>query len=397
VVPVSVAPLPNVVTAVIVNWVGDIAIVGVPEIVPVAVSRVSPAGSAACTENVVLVAPVAVIDVVIGVIALPTVAFAVVTDVVTSIGVVNVETAVVGVPAPAEFTATTVTEYSVPGERPETATGEPIAVESGDAVPIDPDETGETVTVYESIVAPPVKVAAPIVTLAVVADVALPETDAGAPGACGDTPSVNVVVPVEVAPPATVVVAVIVKVVSEIAPVGVPEISPVSVSRVSPSGSGPLTEYVVFVGDAAEIDVDIGVIALPTVELRVEREVVTSSAVVIVVFVEAAPAPLLLVAVVVTEYVVPGARSVVEIVVVVDVSVILAPPPRGVRVAVYSVIAAPPVDVGAVTVIVAAVSDVAAADVIDGAEGGAAGVVIVDVAAVAAPSPTALVARDVIV
>ena len=61
--------------------------------------------------------------------------------------------------------------------------------------------------------APPVNVAAPIVTLAVVADVALPETDAGAPGTCGDTPSVNVVVPVVVAPPATVVEAVTVKVV----------------------------------------------------------------------------------------------------------------------------------------------------------------------------------------
>ena len=45
-VPVSVAPLPNVVTAVIVNCVGEIAIVGVPEIVPVVVSRVEPSGSA---------------------------------------------------------------------------------------------------------------------------------------------------------------------------------------------------------------------------------------------------------------------------------------------------------------------------------------------------------------
>jgi hypothetical protein len=156
---------------------------------------------------------VAVIAEVIGVIALPTVALAVVTEVVTSIGVVNVDTDVVAAPAPAEFTATTVTEYSVPGDSPETATGEPIAADSGDAVPIDPDETGETVTVYESIVAPPVNVAAPIVTLAVVADVALPETDAGAPGTCGDTPRVNVVVPVVVAPPATVVEALTVKVV----------------------------------------------------------------------------------------------------------------------------------------------------------------------------------------
>lgn len=241
-VPVSVAPPSNVVTAVIVTWVGDIAIVGVPEIVPVTVSKVSPAGSAACTENVVPVAPVAVIDVVIGSIALPTVALAVVTDAVTSIGVVNVERAAVGVPAPAELMATAVIEYSVPGERPVTNTGEVMADASGDTVPIDPDKTGETVTVYESISAPPVNVAAPIVTLAVVADVALPETDAGAPGASGTTSNVNVVVPVEISPPATVVVAVIVKVVSEIALVGVPEISPVVASSVSPAGSGPLTE-----------------------------------------------------------------------------------------------------------------------------------------------------------
>jgi hypothetical protein len=173
----------------------------------------------------------------------------------------------------------------------------------------------------------------------------------------------------------------------------VPEISPVVVFRVSPAGSGPLTEYVVLVGEAAEIDVEIGVIALPTVALSEATDVVTVSGVVNVVVVEDAPAPLLLAAVVVTEYVVPGARPLVEIVVVVDVSVTAAPPPRGVRVAEYSVIDAPPVAVGAVTAIVAAVADVAAADAIVGAEGGAAGVVIVDEAAVVAPSPTTLVAR----
>jgi hypothetical protein len=153
---------------------------------------------------------------------------------------------------------------------------------------------------------------------------------------------------------------------------------------------------VVLVGDAAEIEVEIGVIALPTVALNEATDVVTSSGVVNVVVVEVVPAPLLLAAVVVTEYVVPGARPLVEIVVVVDVSVTAVPPPSGVRVAEYSEIDAPPVDVGAVTAIVAAVAEVAAADVIDGAEGGAAGVVIVDEAAVVAPSPTALVARVVI-
>ena len=175
-----------------------------------------------------------------------------------------------------------------------------------------------------------------------------------------------------------------------------PEISPVASFNVSPAGNGPLTEYVVLVGEAAEIEIEIGVIALPTVALNEATDVVTVSGVVNVVVVEVAPAPLLLAAVVVTEYVVPGARSLVEIVVVVDVSVTAVPPPSGVRVAEYSVIDAPPVDVGAVTAIVAAVAEVAAADVIDGAEGGAAGVVIVDEAAVVAPSPTALVARVVI-
>jgi hypothetical protein len=187
-----------------------------------------------------------------------------------------------------------------------------------------------------------------------------------------------------------------VKVVSEIALVGVPEISPVVSSNVSPFGSGPLTEYVVLVGAVAEIEADIDVIALPTVALRLERDVVTSSGVVNVDVVEVVPAPLLLAAVVVTEYVVPGASPLVEIVVVVEVSVTAAPPPRGVRVAEYSVIDAPPVDVGTDTAIVAAVADVAAAEVIEGAEGGAAGVVIVDEAAAVAPSPTAFVARVVI-
>ena len=80
-----------------------------------------------------------------------------------------------------------------------------------------------------------------------------------------------------------------------------PEISPVVVFRVSPAGSGPLTEYVVLVGEAAEIDAEIGVIALPTVALSEATDVVTVSGVVNVVVVEVVPAPLLLAAVVVTE------------------------------------------------------------------------------------------------
>lgn len=184
-VPVSVAPLPNVATAVIVNCVDDNTVVGVPEIIPVAVSSVSPDGNGPAIENVVLVAPVAVIAVVTGVMAVPTVPFAEVAERFTSIGVVNVVTDVVLAPVPAELVAATVTEYSVPGDRPETVIEDPMAEDSGDAAPIDPDETGEIVTVYESMVAPPLNVAAPIVTFALVAEEALALTDAGAPGTVG--------------------------------------------------------------------------------------------------------------------------------------------------------------------------------------------------------------------
>lgn len=205
-----------------------------------------------------------------------------------------------------------------------------------------------------------------------------------------------VVLPVEVAPPETVVDAVTVNVAALKATVGVPEITPVAVSRESPAGSAPLMEYVVPVGDDAVIEADSGVIAVPTVPLIDAADVVTKSGVVNVVEVDVVPLPLLFSATVVIEYVVPGARLFVVIVVVVDDSVIAVPPPIGVRVAVYPVIAPPPVDVGAVTEIVAAVVDVAVAEVIAGADGGAAGVVMVDAAAVVAPSPTALVARVVI-
>lgn len=82
--------------------------------------------------------------------------------------------------------------------------------------------------------------------------------------------------------------------------VGVPEISPVAVSIESPAGRGPAIEYVVSVGDAPDIDVVIGEIALPTCPVAVETDVVTPSGVVNVDEVDDAPAPLLLDAVVVT-------------------------------------------------------------------------------------------------
>lgn len=90
--------------------------------------------------------------------------------------------------------------------------------------------------------APPLYVAAPITTDAVVEEVVEALTDEGGPGKFGTTPSVSVVVPVDVAPPATVVVAVTVYVSLPLAIVGVPEITPVAVSRVRPAGSGPAIE-----------------------------------------------------------------------------------------------------------------------------------------------------------
>jgi hypothetical protein len=146
-VPVSVAPLPNVATAVTVNCVEDRTVVGVPEMVPVDVSNTSPTGSGPATVNEVLVAPVAVTELVTDVIAVPTVPLADAVERLTAIGVVKVVTEVIPLPVPAELEAATVTEYSVPGDSPETVTGEPIAEASGDAVPIDPEETGEIVTV----------------------------------------------------------------------------------------------------------------------------------------------------------------------------------------------------------------------------------------------------------
>lgn len=59
-------------------------------------------------------------------------------------------------------------------------------------------------------------------------------------------------------------------------------------------------------------------------------------------------------------------------------------------------IAAPPLDEGALKVTEAFVVDIAVADTIPGAEGGAAGVVIVEPAVVGEPSPTALIADTAI-
>lgn len=105
-VPVVVAPLASVVTAVIVNWVGSIATVDVPEIVPVAVSKINPAGSGPVIEKTVLTAPEAVTAIVTGVIGFPTEPLAVVVEAVSAEGVMIVEAAVVAAPDPAALVAT---------------------------------------------------------------------------------------------------------------------------------------------------------------------------------------------------------------------------------------------------------------------------------------------------
>ena len=88
----------------------------------------------------------------------------------------------------------------------------------------------------------------------------------------------------------------------------------------------------------------------------------------------------------------PVAESEVDVVLVVRTTA--APPPTGVKVAIYPLIVAPPVLVGAVTSIAAAVVEGLAALVIVGALGATAGwVTELEVAAV--PGPTWLVATAV--
>jgi hypothetical protein len=145
-----------------------------------------------------------------GEIAVPTVALIDAVETWTATGVAIIDVVVVDGPDPAELLATTETVYSVPGVNPVTATGAEIAAAVGVAVPTEPDETGETVTLYEVIAAPPFVVDAPTETFAEVVEVGDAVTDAGAPGTLAITLIVTVAVPVEVAPPATVVEAVIV-------------------------------------------------------------------------------------------------------------------------------------------------------------------------------------------
>jgi hypothetical protein len=107
--PVAVAPPDTVVDAEIVKVVALNTAVGVPEIVPVAVSKVSPAGSVPLMEYVVPVGEDPVIEADTGVIAVPTVPLIDAAEVVTKSGVVKVLDVDV-VPDPLLFSATVVTE-----------------------------------------------------------------------------------------------------------------------------------------------------------------------------------------------------------------------------------------------------------------------------------------------
>ena len=85
------------------------AVVGVPEIVPVALSSDSPAGSVGWIVNAVVDSPEAVIATVIGVIAVPTGAESEDCEGVTAIGVTITEAAETDCPDPAELVATALT------------------------------------------------------------------------------------------------------------------------------------------------------------------------------------------------------------------------------------------------------------------------------------------------
>jgi hypothetical protein len=228
---------PIVTDAVIVNNVAAVTVVGVPEIVPVAVSKSRPAGSEPLTANELLTPASATTVTLIGVIATPTASVVVEVDDVRPGFVVNVAVVIDG-PAPAALFATTSAVYWVPGCSPVTF----ALVVTELAVTADPELTGVKVTVYESIDSPPLEVGAVIAIVAVVvAPIAtLPEAAAGAVGTEYVTPRETVVDAVCVSP-AISTAAVIVYVADVVTAVGVPEIVPVAVSKVSPAGSVPVS------------------------------------------------------------------------------------------------------------------------------------------------------------
>ena len=128
--------------AVIVTVVAVVTVVGVPEIVPVAVSNSRPVGNVPLSANVLVTPTSARTVAVIGVIATPTASVVVAEDAVKPGLVVKVDVVTDG-PAPAALFATTVATYCVPGCSPVTL----AEVVAELAVTEDPETTGVTVTV----------------------------------------------------------------------------------------------------------------------------------------------------------------------------------------------------------------------------------------------------------
>jgi hypothetical protein len=127
---------------VIVNVAEVATVVGVPEIVPVAVSKLRPAGSGPLISNTLDVPGSESTVNSIGVIAVPTASVVVVFDAVSPGLVVKVDVVIDG-PAPAALLATTSATYWVPGRNPVTLAD----VVKELTVTGVPDPTGETVTV----------------------------------------------------------------------------------------------------------------------------------------------------------------------------------------------------------------------------------------------------------
>ena len=128
--------------AVIVKVAAAVTVVGVPEIVPVAVSKSSPVGSAPVIAKVLETPASARTATVTGVIATPTASVVVAVDGLR-LGLVAKVAVVTDGPAPAALFATTAATYCVPGCNPVTLAD----VVNELTVTADPELTGVTVTV----------------------------------------------------------------------------------------------------------------------------------------------------------------------------------------------------------------------------------------------------------
>jgi hypothetical protein len=165
--------------AVTVNVAAAVTVSGVPEMVPVAVSKLRPAGRVPVIAKTLEVPGSDRTVTSIGVIATPTASVVDVDDAVSPGFVVKVDVVIDG-PAPAALLATTSATYCVPGRKPVTL----AEVVREFTVTDEPDPTGVAVTVYESIDSPPFESGAVIATVAVVVApfATLPDAAAGAVG-----------------------------------------------------------------------------------------------------------------------------------------------------------------------------------------------------------------------